>query len=144
MTISDQQIKKINKLILTGNRIHLGFLIEYGFFDWVDGIYELIKREKPMSFRFTYEDWYSKAFMLLENLHPTCLDEFILLYKNEKLQDSDPHEYAIFDFLVGNEIHRSYDYSLKVAAVKRNFESQLDLLNVIKKEMEAQLLQSNS
>jgi hypothetical protein len=83
MTVPDQQIKKLKRLISTGNRIHLGFLIEFGFYNWIEGIHELIMREKPISFKFSYEDWYFKALNLLENLHSSSLDEFILLYKNE-------------------------------------------------------------
>ena len=95
MTVSDIKIKKLKRLISTGNRIHLGFLIEYGFYDWIEGIHELIKKLKPLSFRFTYEDWYSKALDLLENFQPARLEEFTLLYKNEKQKESVSPEYAI-------------------------------------------------
>ncbi len=81
-----------------------------------------------MSFRFSYEDWYSKAIVLLENIQSASLEEFILLYKNENQKESALPEYAIWDFMVGNEIRRSLDYSLKIKAVKCNFELQLELL----------------
>ena len=144
MTVSDQQKKKLKRLISNGYRMHLGFLIEYGFYDWIEGIHELIRRERPISFRFSYEDWYSKALVLLENLQPSSLDEFIPLYKNDKLKTSGSPEYAIYDFLAGNEIRRSYDYTLKIAAVKRNLEYQLNMLEVIKSDLEAKLLQSKN
>jgi hypothetical protein len=135
MTVSDQQIKKLKRLISTGYRIHLGFLIEYGFYNWIEGIHELIRREKPMSFRFNYEDWYFKALVLLENLETVSIEEFTLLYKNENQKILGFTEYAIFDFLVGNEIRRSYDYKKKVDSVKQNLERQLEILEAIKKEM---------
>ncbi len=144
MTVSDQQIKKLKRLISTGYRIHLGFLIEYGFYNWIEGIHELIRKEKPVSFRFSYEDWYIRALVLLENFQPSSLDEFILLYKNKNQEVSVSPPYTIFDFLVGNEIRRSHDYSVKVSTVKQNLESQLKMLEEIKEDMEELRLKSNN
>jgi hypothetical protein len=128
MSISDQQIKKLKRLISIGFRIHLGFLIEYGFYDWIEGIHDLIRREKPISFRFSYEDWYSKALVLIENFQPSRLEEFILLYKNKNQEVAVSPPYTIFDFWVGNEIRRSHDYYKKRDSVKQNFERQLQIL----------------
>jgi hypothetical protein len=133
MTIEKKDIIKLKKLISTGNRIHLGFLIEYGFFNWVENIHEVIREKKPLSFRFTYEDWYSKALVVLETFQPDFLDEFIQLYRNKNQAVSVSPPYTIFDFLVGNEIRRSHDYSIKVAAVKQNLERQLEILETILK-----------
>jgi len=133
MTIEKKDIIKLKKLISTGNRIHLGFLIEYGFFNWVESIHDVIREKKPLSFRFTYEDWYSKALVVLETFQPDFLDEFIQLYRNENQAVSVSPPYTIFDFLVGNEIRRSHDYSIKVAAVKQNLERQLEILETILK-----------
>lgn len=133
MTIDKKDIIKHKKLISTGNRIHLGFLIEYGFYDWVENIHDVIREQKPLSFRFAYEDWYSKALIALETFQPAFLDEFIQLYKNKNQALSVSPPYTIFDFLVGNEIRRSHDYSIKVAAVKQNFERQLKILEMISK-----------
>lgn len=135
MTVSDQQIKKLKRLISIGYRIHLGFLIEYGFYDWIEGIHELIRREKPISFRFTYEDWYFKALVLLENLETASIEEFTLLYKNENQKILGFTEYAIFDFLIGNEIRRSYDYKKRVDSVKQNLERQLEILETAIKDI---------
>jgi hypothetical protein len=133
MTIEKKDIIKLKKLISTGNRIHLGFLIEYGFFNWVENIHDVIREKKPLSFRFTYEDWYSKALVVLETFQPDFLDEFIQLYRNKNQAVSVSPPYTIFDFLVGNEIRRSHDYSIKVAAVKQNLERQLEILETISK-----------
>jgi hypothetical protein len=133
MTIEKKDIIKLKKLISTGNRIHLGFLIEYGFFNWVENIHDVIREKKPLSFRFTYEDWYSKALVVLETFQPDFLDEFIQLYRNKNQAVSVSPPYTIFDFLVGNEIRRSHDYSIKVAAVKQNLERQLEILETILK-----------
>lgn len=144
MTVSEQQIKKLKRLIKTGYRIHLGFEIEYGYYNWVEGIHELIGREKPVSFRFSYEDWYYKAFVVLGTLQSSCLEDFIQLYKHKDHEVSSSPPYTIFDFLVGNEIRRSHDYSIKVATVKKNLESQLNMLEIIKKDMEVLRLKQNS
>jgi len=144
MTVSNQQIKKLKRLISTGYRIHLGFLIEYGFYNWIEGIHELIRREKPMSFRFTYEDWYSKALVVLEILQTSNLDEFIQLYKNKNHEVAVSPPYTIFDFLVGNEIRRSYDYKKKVDSVKQNLERQLGILDATKKEIDLLRLKLNN
>ena len=133
MTIEKKDITKLKKLISPGNRIHLGFLIEYGFFNWVENIHDVIREKKPLSFRFTYEDWYSKALVVLETFQPDFLDEFIQLYRNKNQAVSVSPTYTIFDFLVGNEIRRSHDYSIKVGAVKQNLERQLEILETISK-----------
>jgi len=135
MTSAEKEINKLKKLVSTGNRIHLGFLIEYGFFDWVENIHDVISEKKPLSFRFSYEDWYSGALTFISIHKPDVHSEFTCLYRDEKNKESQQKLYDISDFLFGNEIRRSHDYSLKVAAVKQNLESQLNMLEILKTEI---------
>jgi len=127
--------KQINILIVNAWRMHLGFLIDNGYWNWLENIEVLIRKEKPLSFRFSYEDWYSKAIFLVKTLHPKALEEFSLLYINKNAVISDPRIYTISDFLFGNEIRRSHDYHAKKDAVKRNFEIQIKILEQIRLDL---------
>ncbi len=131
---------QLNELISRGERIHLGFLIEYGFFNWVDNVRELIREKKPLSFRFSYEDWYSDSINIIIQLESTELEKFTSLFKNELKLVSDKAAFTIFDFLTGSEVQRSNNYAEKIKAVKQNFENQL----VILREMKEMLSKMNN
>ena len=127
--------KQLDILIATAWRMHLGFLIDNGYYNWLENIEGLIREKKPLSFRFSYEDWYLKAINLVKALHPKVLEDFRLLYVNKNTVISVPRIYTISDFLSGNEIRRSNDYNAKKDAVKRNFEIQIDILMKIKMDL---------
>ena len=55
-----------------------------------------------------YEKWYSKALSVIKQLLPDRVDDFVLLYKNEKRKKLDVSTYTISDAL--RCISHSYDH----------------------------------
>lgn len=57
----------------------------------------------------SYEVWYSKAFLAVKNFVPERLNDFVLLYKNDKRKQVDHLTYTISDAIIGVETSRGYE-----------------------------------
>jgi len=56
-----------------------------------------------LDFRRNYEVWYTEACQVIKQLIPDRLNDFMLLYKNDKRKQTDQLTYTISDAIIGNE-----------------------------------------
>ena len=89
--------KDLDKLIEKGQRLQLGLIKELGMLDQLENKEELLKSIKPLNFNSNYEDWYTESLAIITQLLPSRLNDFIVLYKNEKRKDIDFLTYTISD-----------------------------------------------
>lgn len=100
------------------------------------------KKSLP-SFRTDYQKWYSESLVLLRQLLPDRVDDFIDLYKKPKVnrKDISYENYVIEDALQGLQITRGWD-EVKVvgpdAAISR-FTQQLNIIKSVNNRFESSL-----
>lgn len=56
---------------------------------------------KKTSFNQEYDKWYNESLAIIRLLMPDRLDEFRLLYKNEKRKEISYETYTVSDYLIG-------------------------------------------
>ena len=69
------------------------------------------KENKWMTFLTTYDLWYSKALNIVKNILPDRLNDFIILYRNDKRKNITVSNYTISDALKGLKIGSSTPFS---------------------------------
>lgn len=92
------------------------------------------------SFKDKYDAWYNEAYMLIKQLMPDRLEDFVLLYKNLKRKAITNLTYTISDYLQGIEIQNSYGeivVSRKNVVVK--FQQQYNIVHSLKYRFESSL-----
>lgn len=66
------------------------------------------KGVKLPNFNRSYDSWYSEALVVLKQLLPDRVDDFIKQYKQEKRKDIDFLTYGISDYLLGVRTTKGY------------------------------------
>lgn len=99
--------------------------------------------KKLPSFKSEYQNWYSESLVLLKQLLPDRLDDFINLYKKPatKRKDITYENYVIEDALQGLHITRGWEKEKVVgtdAAIPR-FTQQISILKSAKRRFESSL-----
>lgn len=52
-------------------------------------------------FKKIYQEWYTKAIAVVKQIIPDRLDDFVLLFKNDKRKVTDYQSYTLSDYLIG-------------------------------------------
>lgn len=102
--------------------------------------------ESLPNFDANYQKWYSESLILIKQLLPDRVDDFVDLYKKPKTKRKDiTHEnYVIEDALIGLEISRNdFMEGKKIIANKKaaipKFQQQINILKSTKKRFESSL-----
>jgi hypothetical protein len=98
------------------------------------------------NFNIDYQKWYSESLVLIKQLLPDRVDDFIGLYKKPKTKRKDItyENYVIEDALIGLEVSRTdFMEGKKILADKKaaipKFQQQLNILKSIKSRFESSL-----
>ncbi|MGZ3977952.1 MAG: hypothetical protein ACXVKT_10850 [Flavisolibacter sp.] len=129
----------MDSLIEKGQRLQLGMLQELDLLDKLEKKADVLKKYKPLSFKFNYEEWYTESLTIVEQLSPNRLDDFVKLYKNEKRKEVDFLTYTISDHLLGLVTKRGGEVKSDGQAAFPKFQQQLSIVSSIKQRFESTL-----
>lgn len=135
----DRYKKDLDKLIEKGKRLQLGLIKELGMLDQLENKEELLKSIKPLNFNSNYEDWYTESLAIISQLLPSRLNDFIVLYKNEKRKDIDFLTYTISDHLLGLVTRSFGEVKADGKAAFPKFKQQFKILASLKNRFESSL-----
>jgi len=99
------------------------------------------KKIKLPNFNEEYDSWYSEALLVVKQIIPDRLDDFIKQYKNEKRKEVDFLTYGISDYLLGLRTTRGGGHEVIVdqdAAIPK-MQNQKSILASAEKKFESKL-----
>jgi len=131
--------KDLEKLQTTGIRLQLGMMQNLGTIDSVSNKEEVLKKITPLDFNRNYEQWYSESFQVIKQLIPHRLDDFKMLYKNDKRKNLEYLNYTVSDYLINVVRKIGEDIIVDSSAAYPKFIQQLDILNSAEKRLESSL-----
>lgn len=144
----DRYHKDLDKLISSGQKLYLAMQMECFPKDVTKQIKERYgeKADKILSdipsFKENYQSWYSEAQVLIKQLLPDRLSDFIRYYEKPKGRKEITFEsYRIEDYLQGLRVTRLYtnEMVVKPESAMPHFEQQLAILESTKSRFESSL-----
>lgn len=143
MNSHDKYIKDLDNLIQQGDDLQLGLYNELK--DEFKKDFDKMPEEqlalfKNKSFKDKYDSWYNESYMLIKQLMPDRLEDFIILYKQPKRKSITNLTYTISDYLHGIEIKDYYDnVVVSRANAVTKFRQQFLIVNSLKHRFESSL-----
>jgi hypothetical protein len=135
----DRFKKDLDDLLNKSARLQVGFLKETNQLDSIADKKEILEKIKPLDFRRNYEMWYTEACQVIKQLIPDRLNDFMLLYKNDKRKQTDYLTYTISDAIIGLRTTRSYETVVDSKAAFPKFQQQIDILKSAERKFESSL-----
>lgn len=130
--------EEIDKLYKTGVQLQLGMLEELGKLDKNEQK-EVLEIVKPISFQQNYERWYSESLAAIKQILPDRLEDFKVLYKNDKRKVTDYLSYTISDYLINLRVTIGYEVKVDSSAAYPKFQQQLNILESTRKRFSSLL-----
>lgn len=93
--------KQLKELALQGDLLQLSMLREQGKMSEEDEKTLKDKEIKLPNFKNEYDTWYSEALLVVKQIIPDRLADFIKQYKDDKRKEIDFLTYGIADYLLG-------------------------------------------
>lgn len=138
--------KDLDSLISKGKRLSLAMKYEC----YTERFNELAKEDEKLQkalknlpkFGEAYQSWYSEAKVLIKQLLPDRLEDFVLLYEKPKLRKNVTYEtYRIQDYLQGLNVTYGWEKKKVVGpdGAIPHFEQQLAIVEAVKVRFESSL-----
>lgn len=132
---------ELKKLRERGHHLYLSMM------DNVRGLPEdfkedLKKKEIELpNFNLKYDSWYSEALVVIKQMLPDRVDDFIKQYKQEKRKEIDFLTYGISDYILGLQTTKGYEKTVVVdqSAAVGKMEIQNSILSAVSKRFESKL-----
>jgi hypothetical protein len=133
--------EEVTELKKRGHHLYLAMI------DDVQGLPDDFKKQleedevKLPNFNRSYDSWYSESLVVIKQLLPDLVEDFIKQYKQEKRKEIDFLTYSISDYLLGVRTTRGYEQKVvadKSAAVGK-MEMQTSILAAVSKRFESKL-----
>lgn len=135
----DEMKKQLSKLAAKGD------LLYYALADLSGSLSDESKKvlaEKKIdlpSFEAEYEPWYSEALLVVKQVLPDRVDDFVKQYKNEKRKDIDYLTYTISDALLGLTTRRNGSVVAEQGSAIPKVQIQVSILKSAEKRFESAL-----
>lgn len=143
MNLKDKYKSDLESLINRGAHLQYGIYNELKYhykeaFDKMDK--EKKKKFLDESFKDKYNAWYSEALVLIKQLLPDRLDDFIMQYKQPKRKEITYLTYTISDYLLGVVVNDSYgNVKIDGTAVVDKFKQQYLILSSLRNRFDSSL-----
>ncbi|NQZ24499.1 MAG: hypothetical protein HRT53_20940 [Colwellia sp.] len=132
---------ELKALRQNGHNLYLSML------DDVRGLPDELKKEldkdgiKLPNFKIHYDSWYSEALVVIKQMLPDRLDDFVKQYKQDKRKEIDFLTYGISDYLLGLRTTKGYKKTVVVdkSAAIGKIEIQNSILAAVTKRFESKL-----
>lgn len=131
--------KDLNELTKKSGKLLIALLDETGYLKKSKENDELIKKSGIESFKGEYESWYAEAISLIEIVLPNRLEDFKLLYKNDKRKEIDYLTYTISDYMIGLIVTRGQTTKADANSAIPKFRQQINILNSVRRRFESSL-----
>ncbi len=145
MSISIEKYKNdINELVQKGKNLHNAMLFECHPEDVKeiykdDKVFESVKKTMP-NFTREYQSWYSEAKVLIKQLLPDRIDDFVRYYEKPKSRKNVSFEnYRIEDYLQGLVISFGDKIRVNKNSAIPHFVQQLAIVTALKERFESSL-----
>lgn len=129
----------LERLIKTGDLLYVDLVLGFADEELKKKVLKDFKDVKMLSFKKDYESWYSESFLVLKQLLPDRLDDFIKLYKNEKRKEITFLTYTISDYMIGLRTSRAGETIADGKDACPKFEQQLNILKSVSQRFESSL-----
>jgi hypothetical protein len=125
----DKYKKDLDRLLDESNGLQVGLLSELKKLSELSKENrEKIKGIKPVSFSGEYERWYTESCAVVKQLLPDRIDDFRVLYKNEKRKELTYLTYTISDYMIGLTTSRLGEVMLDGNSAVPKFQQQIRIL----------------
>jgi len=144
----DRYKKDLDSLITTGDKLHLAITLECHR----ARVEKMIKEDQGdkaeailksiPSFKEAYQPWYSEAKVLIKQLLPDRLSDFVRLYEKPKSRKAIDYEsYRIEDYFQGLTVTRGFQKDKVVGpdAAIPHFEQQMAIVKAVKNRFDSSL-----
>lgn len=99
-------------------------------------VQEIIKKS---SFKDAYNSWYNESLIVIKQLMPERLDDFVAYYKLPKRKEFTYETYTISDYLVGLILTCGKEYVFKPSCIIRKYEQQYHILKSLETRFNSSL-----
>ena len=131
--------KELDELIDEGRNLYYSLALEFG--NPTPEQKKKLKADELPVFSSNYEQWYSRAYIVIKQILPDRLDDFQKLYKNEKRKEIDFLTYTISDCLLGLVTRLGGEVKSNGSAAIPKVEQQINILKSVKKKFESKLFE---
>ena len=133
--------EELKELIQQGKHLYLAMI------DNVQGLPEDFKKKleddgvKLPNFNSCYDSWYSEALVIIKQMLPDRVDDFIKQYKQEKRKEISFLTYSISDYILGLRTTQGYEQKVIAdqSAALSKMEVQTTILSAVSKRFESKL-----
>lgn len=129
----------LNKLMDDGIKLQLGMLRDLQWLDNLPDKEKLLNIFSPIDFSRNYEQWYSESLVVIKQLIPDRLLDFMAIYKNEKRKSLEYINYTISDYLISATRKINNMVIVSPEAAYKKFVQQLDILSSAKLRLSSSL-----
>jgi len=122
----DKVESELESLVALGEKLYYSIALEN---DRVDEATKATLEDMELpDFRNTYERWYTSARQAMSQILPQRLDDFTILYRNDKRKETNFTNYSLSDYMIGVRITRGVSVVVGPYAAIPKFKQQLDML----------------
>lgn len=131
--------KELKELIWQGDLLYYSMTDDHGKLP--DRLKEQLEEKGIVlpTFVREYDSWYSESLLVIKQIIPDRLDDFVKQYKNEKRKDVTYSSYVISDYLLGVRITRGFDLVVDQTAAIPKMQNQISILRSAEKRFESAL-----
>lgn len=99
------------------------------------------RKEKILKYTFTnnYNSWYNESLIVLKQLMPNRVDDFVKYYKDDKRKNLEWSNYTIKDFLIGTKLYKSAKMRWTRSDVLPKFQQQKLIVDSLSTRFESSL-----
>jgi hypothetical protein len=135
----DKVLLDLDKLIDKGIKLQLGMLKELNMLKNIENGEEALKEYEPINFVRNYESWYTEAYQVVKQIIPDRLEDFKILYKNDKRKNLEYLNYTVSDYLINVVRKIGNQVIVEREAGYPKFQQQLDILMSAKQRFKSSL-----
>lgn len=131
--------KELKDLVRKGNLLYYAMLDDQEKLP--DDSKELFEKEgiKLPNFKEEYDSWYTEALLVIKQIIPDRLSDFIKQYKDEKRKEIDYLTYGISDYLLGLQTTRAGRVVVDPSAAISKMHNQISILASVEKRFDSSL-----
>jgi hypothetical protein len=130
---------ELKSLAEKGIRLQLGMLQALEKLDKISDLDNILKKYSPLDFYRNYEVWYSESLLVIKQLIPDRLEDFKMLYKDDKRKNLEYINYTVSDFIMNVVRKIGPDVIVNQEAAYPKFQQQLDILDSARKRLKSSL-----
>lgn len=134
--------KDLESLIKRGLSLYYGLYNEF-YKEYKTEISKLDKDVqeliKSSSFKDKYNSWYNESLVVIKQLMPERLEDFVAYYKLPKRKEYTYETYTISDYLVGLVLTRGSEYVFKPSSIIKKYDQQYQILKSLETRFDSSL-----